>query len=73
MSFIKIYLQLYLTERIELYILRLSFVANNTMHVSPHGPPQQVVLFLNPPLGIFPELARVGQAGQPTYPYGCYH
>ena len=42
------------------------------MHVSPNGPPQQVVLFLNPPLGIFPEMARVGHAGQPIHPYGCY-
>ena len=49
---------------------RISFIAHDTMHVSPNGPSQQVVFFLNPPLGIFPEMARVGHAGQPTHPYG---
>lgn len=43
------------------------------MHASLNGTTQQVVLFLNPPLGIFQEMARVRHAGQPTHPYGCYH
>jgi hypothetical protein len=53
-------------------VLRLSLIASNTTHVSPNGNHNRWS-FLNPPLGTFPEMARVRNAGQPTHPYGRYH
>jgi hypothetical protein len=49
------------------------FIVNDMTCVSLNGTRQQVVSFLNPPLGISHETACVRHVGQPTHPYASYH